>query len=69
MMFNKNLLNFSPKKKLFIFILLYFVFIFFYSFIFNIDYYQIWKLLGVPAKEYLFSDIYPFFVNEDCKFI
>ena len=69
MMFNKNLLNFSPKKKLFIFILLYFVFIFFYSFIFNIDYYQIWKLLGVPAKEYLFSDIYPFFVNEDCKII
>ena len=67
---NKNFLNFKSldyKIILFFSFILYIAFILFISLVYDINYYQVWKLLGVPAREILFSDIYPFFVNDLCK--
>ena len=67
---NKNFLSFKSfnfKIILFFSFILYIAFILFISFVYDINYYQVWKLLGVPAREILFSDIYPFFVNDLCK--
>ena len=69
MKIHSNLINFTPKQILLFFIILYFFFIFFFSFVLNIEYYHLWKLLGVPANNLLFSDIHPFFVNDNCKVI
>ena len=67
---NKNFLNlkdFHFKIILFLLITLYISLILFISFVYDINYYQVWKFFGVPAREVLFSDIYPFFVNDFCK--
>lgn len=69
MKIHNNLINFTPKQILLFFIILYFFFIFFFSFVLNIEYYHLWKLLGVPANNLPFSDIQPFFVNDNCKVI
>ena len=55
------------KLILFLFIVLYISIILSLSFIYDVHYYQIWKFFGVPAKEIIFSDIHPFFVNDFCK--
>ena len=55
------------KLILFLFIALYISIILSISFIYDVPYYQIWKFFGVPAKEIIFSDIHPFFVNDFCK--
>ena len=67
---NKNFLSlkgFHFKIILFLLIILYISLILFISFVYDINYYQVWKFFGVPAREILFSDIYPFFVNDFCK--
>ena len=67
---NKNFLslkNFHFKIILFLLIILYISLILFISFVYDINYHQVWKFFGVPAREVLFSDIYPFFVNDFCK--
>ena len=61
--------NFYFKKYLLISIITYFLTIFFLSYLLSIDVNQFWFFLGVPAKEKIFSDIYPFFVTSDCKLI
>ena len=55
------------KINLLFSIFLYFFFLFFLSLILNLEYYKIWPLFGVPAREILFSDIYPFLVDGICK--
>ena len=58
---NKNSLSFKSlnyKIILFSTFILYIVFILFISFVFDVDYYQVWKFLGVPAREILFSGGY-----------
>ena len=62
-----NLKNFNFKLILFLSIVLYFSLILLIGVLYGIDYYQVWKFFGVPAREILFSDIYPFFVNDFCK--
>ena len=57
------------KKYLLFSIIIYFFLIFFLSNVFGIETNKIWFFFGVPAKNFLFSDIYPFFVNIDCKIV